>query len=127
MIVRAADPERQTLAGHMVAHLLTRAAGDARIRASLARRRYRAGLVVSGMATTLELRGDEIILHDGLTGKLAATLTTDLVTLLKLSAGASLARAWLRGRVRLRGNPLRLLPLLPLLSPGLLPARGAHS
>ena len=121
MNVRPADPQRQTLAGHMLARLLARAAADARIRASLARRRTRVAIVVSGMATTLELAGEEVVLHDGLVGSPAATLTTDLVTLLALTAGGGLVRAWLAGRVRLGGNPFRLLPLLPLLSPGRLP------
>jgi hypothetical protein len=125
MIVRAADPDRQTLAGHMLAHLLARAVADPRLRASLARRRYRAGLVVSGMATTLELAGDAIVLHDGLVGRLAATLRTDLVTLLGVAAGGSLVRAWLAGRLGVGGNPFRLLPLLPLLSPSRLPEQGA--
>jgi hypothetical protein len=121
MNIRAVNPDRQTLAGHMLAHLLERAVAEPRLRASLARRRYRAGIVVSGMATTIELTGDEVILHDGLNGKLAATLAIDLVTLLDVSAGRSLVRAWLSGRVKLGGNPLRLLPLLPLLAPGRLP------
>jgi hypothetical protein len=125
MIVRAADPHRQTLAAHMLAHLLARAVADPRLRSKLARRRYRAGIVVSGMATTLELAGDEIVLHDGLEGEIAATLRTDLVTLLGVTGGGSLVRAWLSGRLSVGGNPLRLLPLLPLLSPARLPPGGA--
>ncbi len=119
--VRPAEPGHQTLVGHMLARLLERALADPRLSASFARRRYRAGLVVSGMSTTLDLRGDEVVLHDGLVGKLAARLTTDLVTLLAVAGGRSLVGAWLSGRVKLGGNPLRLLPLLPLLRPGQLP------
>jgi hypothetical protein len=125
MKVRAADPGRQTLAAHMLKTLLARAVADPALRARLARRRYRAGLVVSGMETTIELAGDEVILHDGLAGPLAATLITDLVTLLGVAAGGGLARAWLAGRLRVRGNPLRLLPFLPLLAPARLPDVGA--
>jgi hypothetical protein len=122
MIVRAADPDHQSLAGHMLARLLERAARDPRLAAALGRRRYRVALVVSGMATTIELLGDEIVLHDGRTGQIAATLTTDLVTLLGVSAGSGLGRAWIAGRLKLAGNPLRLIPLLPLLRPERLPA-----
>lgn len=66
-----------------------------------------------GAAVTLELRGDEIVVHDGARDPLDASIEGPHATLLRVLRGqAHPLLEHLRGRLRVRSRPRRLL--LPL-------------
>jgi hypothetical protein len=118
MQVRHAAPGQQPILAHILGSVLRRGLADPTIARSLAiRQGAHLTLAVSGMVVTLELGDGEVVIHPGRPFLDAAELRSDIRTLVQLVAGGSLVGAFLRGRVGIRGNPLRLLPLLPLLRP----------
>ena len=113
--VRHADPDRQTILGHLLASLLQRGLQNARTERALARARGHLTLEVSGMVCTLELAGEFITLHAGRPVIPVAELRADLCTLVGLATRGGIVPALLGRRLVLRGRPWRLLPLLHLL------------
>ncbi|MBI4569121.1 MAG: hypothetical protein HY719_12065 [Planctomycetes bacterium] len=107
--VQFADPARCTIFAHMLKSVIARSAPHDRFATIV--------ITISGVSTTIEFVGERIVLREGIAARYDAALESDAATLASLARGGSLIVAWLRGRLRLRGNPLRLLPLLPLLRP----------
>jgi hypothetical protein len=113
--VRHAEPDRQTILGHLLASLLVRGLQDPRTARALARPRGLLTLEVSGMVCSIELAGDSITLHAGRPAPPRAELRADLCTLVRLATSGGLVPALLARRLVLRGRPWHLLPLLHLL------------
>ncbi|MBI3271316.1 MAG: hypothetical protein HYZ53_20135 [Planctomycetes bacterium] len=115
MGVKCVSPERSSLVSFFLESLLGRKLATpqgARAFAGLDRVFL---LDAGGVKTTLRCKGGTIEIHPGEAGAWDAGISADLATLLAVGLGGDYLWPVLSGRLRLRGNPLLLLPLLGLL------------
>lgn len=118
MNVRVENPERMNLMGLLMRGLLESSLRTAR--GAKAARRLRGDVCVHAgtMGVTLSFTESEIVLRSGETGKPRAYVRGEMKPLLEVVAGGPLIGPVLRGKVRVGGNLLMLLRLLPLIRPG---------
>lgn len=112
--VTVRDPSRQNLAAYFLRSVLARRAADPSCAGAFSALSACVAVDAGGMVVSLRPTGDGIEIGSGPDPEAKATVVGDLSTLLSLCRGGSVVEAWMRGAVRTRGNPLRLLPLLRL-------------
>jgi len=116
--VTLVEPERLSLAGHMVAGLLRRNVADPRCAARAAKVRGTVAVDAGGMKLCLEFGEDEVRVRGGEADHPRASIAAPLDALLGVALGKGVVGAFLRGRVKARGNPLVLWRLLGLMKAG---------
>ncbi|MBI5501099.1 MAG: SCP2 sterol-binding domain-containing protein [Deltaproteobacteria bacterium] len=116
--VTLVEPERLSLAAHMVAGLLRRNLVDARCAARAARVRGAVVVDAGGMKLCLEFGASEVRVRGGEADHPRARIAAPLDALLGVALGRGVVGAFLRGRVKARGNPLVLWRLLGLMKAG---------
>lgn len=115
MNVEIADPDRMSLAGLLVASVLRRNLADPALASRAGRLRGAVGVDAGGMLLGLEFSGDGVRVSRGLPERPRVTILAPLDALLDVALGAGAVGAFLRRRVRFRGNPFLALRLLPFL------------
>jgi hypothetical protein len=113
--VTMVEPERLSLAGHMIAGLLRRNVADQRLARKAARVRGEVAVDAGGMKLCLEFGEGEVRVRGGESERPRASVRAPLDALLDAALGRGMAGNVLRGRVRLGGNPFVLLRLIVLL------------
>lgn len=108
------DPSRQNLAAYFLRSVLARRAADPSYAGAFAALSGCVAVDAGGMVVTLRPTPSGIEIASGADPEASATVMGDLSTFLSLCRGGSVVSAWMRGAVRTRGNPFRLLPLLGL-------------
>jgi len=117
MNVRVEDPERMNLMGLLMRGLLETSLKSAA--GQRAARKLRGDVRVNAgtMGVTLSFTENEIVLRGGESGKPRAYVRGEMKPLLEMVAGGSLVGPVLRRKVKVGGNLLMLLRLLPLIRP----------
>ena len=114
-LVRVRDPENMNLFGLLLAgYFQSRLASPALMR----RARKLSGdlcLRAGPLWATLRFDGDGIEVIRGRTGSARATVQGEMHTLLGVVTGQGMVRPFLRRQVRIAGDPLFLLKMMPLL------------
>lgn len=117
MKVRIDNPERMNLMGLLMRGLLESSLLTQR--GAQAARKLRGDVRVNAgtMGVTLSFTESEIVLRSEENGKPRASVRGEMKPLLEMVAGGSLVGPVLRGKVKVGGNLLVLLRLLPLIRP----------
>ncbi len=113
--VSVVEPDRLSLAGHMVASLLRRSCVDERNAARASRVRGDVAVDAGGMRLCLEFGRDEVRVRAGESAHPRASIVAPLDVLLDTALGRGVVGNFLRGRVRARGNPLVLWRMMKLM------------
>jgi hypothetical protein len=113
--VSVVEPDRLSLAGHMVASLLRRSCAGERNAARAARVRGDVAVNAGGMKLCLEFSRDEVRVRAGDSTDPRASIVAPLDVLLDTALGRGVVGNFLRGRVRARGNPLVLWRMMKLM------------
>ena len=69
----------------------------------------------SGMTSIVNFNGESVEIGPSATGKIGAKVRGDLNTLLEIVLGANYILLYLKGKIRINGNLVKLLKLLKLL------------
>jgi hypothetical protein len=109
------DRDRMSLLGLMLGDLIARNLGRPEGAALARRLRGSVGVVAGRMAITLGFEGERVVLRRGLDARLRARVSGSLDGLLQVSLGRGPIRSFLAGEVSIKGNPLFVLKLLPLM------------
>ena len=117
MNVRVENPEHMNLMGLLMRGLL-----ETSLKSSAgqnAARKLRGDVRVNAgtMGVTLSFTESEVVLRSGENGKARASVRGEMKPLLEMVAGGSLVVPVLRRKVKVGGNLLMLLRLLPLIRP----------
>jgi hypothetical protein len=115
MKVRVEDPERMNLMGLLMRGLLESSLKTERGRRAAQKLRGDVRVNAGAMGVTLSFTPEEIVLRANESGRTRAHVRGDMKPLLELVAGGSLFAPVLLGRIRVGGNLLMLLRLLPLI------------
>lgn len=113
--VEVVDLDRTHLAGLMAASILRRNLARPRGAALAGRLRGVVAVDVGGMRFAIEFGDDAVRIRVGDCERPRLRVRATLGALLDAALGRGVAVAFLRGRLRMRGNPLLALRLLPLL------------
>ncbi len=109
-MVAVAEPGKMHLVGHFLRAVLER-----NLRAGARVPRGSVGVRAGRMELTLSGDGERVRLSVGIAPEARAVVSGALSDFLAIARGRGVLRPLLSGRVRLRGNPLALLPWLGLL------------
>ncbi len=115
VLVRVEDPERMNLMGLLMRGLLETTANSERGRRIVRSLRGDVKVVAGSMAVTLCFSKGEVILRREAKSSPRASVSGEMKPLLEIVAGGGLVLPVLSGRVRVRGNLLMLLKMLPLI------------
>ncbi|MBZ0136295.1 MAG: SCP2 sterol-binding domain-containing protein [Planctomycetes bacterium] len=114
-VVHIETPERMNLMGLLMRGLLEAALRDNRVRRRARRLRGDVRIVAGTMSVTLRFTKEQILLLANVTTPARATVRGEMKPLLEVVAGESLVRPVLSRKVRVGGNLLLLLRMLPLI------------
>lgn len=107
-----AQPERMNLIAYFIRDLLRTKLSDSSAASRIKSLRGAFLFDAGGMQSTVEFREDGIRIHPGATPAANAAISGDLQTLLEVVLGANYVEFLLRRRIRIGGNPVRLLRLV---------------
>lgn len=114
-VVHVEAPERMNLMGLLMRGLLEAALRNDRVRRRARRLRGDVRIAAGTMSVTLRFTKERISLLADVATPARATVRGGMKPLLELVAGEGLVRPVLSGKVRVRGNLLLLLRMLPLI------------
>ncbi len=115
-LVRVRDPENMNVLGLLMAGFLDSALADERLAKRAAAMKGNVCIQAGRMWITLCFDGAGIEVTRGRTDKHRATVRGEMDALIGVVTGAGMVAPVLAGKIRIGGNPLFLLRMLPILS-----------
>ena len=115
MEVKFSNPEQMNLLGYFLRDLLKTSLTNEK-NSKIARQLHSAFLFdANGMAATVTFRKDAVEIQQGNTADVFTKISGELNALLDVTFGESYLKYLLTGKIRIRGNVLKLLKLLKIL------------
>ena len=113
--VEIVNIENISLLGLMVGRMIERNIADAKKARAAQKVSGKVGVTAGRMEVTLEFDRNTIRIHGGLQKPLRAAIRGSLSELLQIAVGKHPIVSFLQGRVKLGGNPLFALKIMPFM------------
>lgn len=112
--VEIVHPDEMSLLGLMIGRMIERNLADNKIASKIRGVRGKIGITAGRMTITLEFDRGTVRILGGAHGPFRAAIRGSLGELLKIAVGGSPVLSYLRGKIRMKGNPLLALKVMPL-------------
>lgn len=110
--VEIIQPERMHLMGLMLASLFEKNLSRPGAIERLKGKNTKIGISAGGMKITLHLKDGNIIIRNGFEGRLDAKVEGTMDGFMAFGVHRRMIGPWLKGKLRVSGNPFALLPML---------------